>query len=91
MFHYKIGNGGHVVFAASYDVNNLSHLKTLIKADDGEAGRNKDRNGKSAEHAIIKVPVGTIVRNANGKVVGDLDKEGSMFVAARGGAGKRYK
>lgn len=62
----------------------------MIKADDGQDGRSKDRNGKSGEHSIIKVPIGTIVRNANGKVVGDLDKDGSMFIASRGGAGKIY-
>lgn len=60
----------------------------MIKADDGHNGRNKDRVGKSADHKVIPVPVGTIVRAVNGKIVGDLDKEGSMFVAARGGAGK---
>lgn len=71
-------------------MNNLSHVKTLTKADDGENGRTKDRHGKNGEHKIVKVPVGTIVRNPNRKVVGDLDKEGSMFIAARGGAGKQF-
>lgn len=76
------------MFEASYNINNLSHVKTLIRADSGEHGRNKDRCGKDADHKIIKVPVGTIVRTMNGKIVGDLDKQGSMFIAARGGAGK---
>lgn len=82
------GNGGHVVLKATYSVNNLGMIGSLIKADNGQNGRNKDRIGKSAEHKVIPVPVGTIIRAANGKIVGDLDKEGSMFVAARGGAGK---
>lgn len=60
-----------------------------MKADDGQDGRKKDCHGKSGDHKIINVPVGSIVRNPNGKIVGDLDKEGSMFIAARGGAGKR--
>lgn len=47
----------------------------------------KDCHGKCADHMIIKVPVGTIVKNANGKIVGDLGSEGTMFIAARGGAG----
>lgn len=33
------------------------------------------------------MPVGTIVKNAAGQVVGDLNRKGLMFVAARGGAG----
>lgn len=84
------GNGGHVVFKASKSVNNLGLVSSLIKADNGQNGRNKDRIGKSADHKVISVPVGTIIRAANGKIVGDLDKEGAMFVAARGGAGKDY-
>lgn len=36
---------------------------------------------------IVKVPVGTIVKSLNGKIVGDLGEEGTMFIAARGGAG----
>lgn len=63
-------------------------VPTILKADDGQNGRNKDRVGKSADHKVIPVPVGTIIRATNGKIVGDLDKDGSMFVAARGGAGK---
>lgn len=66
----------------------MGHIRSVVKADDGSAGRNKDCTGKSAEHRICKVPVGTIVRNINGKIIGDLDKEGSMFIAARGGAGE---
>lgn len=33
------------------------------------------------------MPVGTIIRDENGSIVGDLEREGLMFVAARGGAG----
>lgn len=63
-------------------------MNSLLKADNGNNGRNKDRFGKSADHKVIEVPVGTIVRTVNGKIIGDLDKEGSMFLAARGGAGR---
>lgn len=81
------GNGGHVIFEASTDIKDLSKVSTVINANDGEKGANKDCHGKSAPHEIIKVPVGTIVKKSDGKVVGDLDREGVMFVAARGGAG----
>lgn len=59
----------------------------MLSGEDGEKGANKDCHGKNAAHTIVKVPVGTIVKNHSGQVVGDLDKEGIMFVAARGGAG----
>lgn len=81
------GNGGHVVFKSSYDVNNLSHITSIVRADEGEKGYSKNCHGKNASHNIVPVPVGTIVKNYYGKVVGDLNAEGLMFVAARGGAG----
>ncbi|KAJ8938192.1 hypothetical protein NQ318_019533 [Aromia moschata] len=81
------GNGGHVIFEASGDVKDLHSVPTVAKADSGEKGSNKDCHGKNANHSILKVPVGTIIKNTDGKVVGDLHTEGLMFVAARGGAG----
>uniref|UniRef100_A0A1B6C4I3 OBG-type G domain-containing protein n=1 Tax=Clastoptera arizonana TaxID=38151 RepID=A0A1B6C4I3_9HEMI len=81
------GSGGHVIFEASYQVNCLNHVHAVIAADNGEKGYNKDCFGKNASHTVVKVPVGTILRNEKLDVVGDLSSEGSMFVAARGGAG----
>ncbi|RZC32834.1 mitochondrial ribosome-associated GTPase 2, partial [Asbolus verrucosus] len=81
------GNGGHVIFKATSDTKDLVNVLTVIKAEDGEKGRNKDCHGKNAEHCVIHVPIGTIVKNCHGRVVGDLSTEGVMFVAARGGAG----
>lgn len=81
------GNGAHVVFVATKDVNDFAHMTSVLKGENGEKGGNKDCHGKNADHQIVKVPVGTIVKNISGRVVGDLSKEGVMFVAARGGAG----
>lgn len=81
------GSGGHVIFQASPDVTDLSRLESKIKADNGERGYTRDCTGKNAKHQIVKVPIGTIIRNPTGTVVADLSKNGMMFVAARGGAG----
>ncbi|XP_966382.1 mitochondrial ribosome-associated GTPase 2 [Tribolium castaneum] len=81
------GNGGHVIFKANSATKDLINVPPIIRAEDGEKGQNKDCNGKNAPHCIVDVPVGTVVKNANGVVVGDLSSEGIMFVAARGGAG----
>lgn len=81
------GNGAHVVLHASKDVSDLTHVTSILTAEQGDQGRNKDCHGKNASHLIVKVPVGTIVKNQTGRVVGDLSVEGLMFVAARGGAG----
>ncbi|XP_053672132.1 mitochondrial ribosome-associated GTPase 2 [Anopheles nili] len=81
------GNGGHVVLQATQDVKDFNHITALLRADDGDKGATKSCHGKNAKHTVVKVPIGTIVRNALGKIVGDLNNDGVMFVAARGGAG----
>jgi len=81
------GNGGHVVFRASENVTGLGHVAVELKAAAGERGYNKDCHGKCAAHEYVDVPVGTVVKDGAGRVVGDLSRPGVMFVAARGGAG----
>lgn len=81
------GNGGHVIFRATNDVKDLRHIHVVLKADEGEKGTSKDCNGKNAENCVVNVPIGTIIKNNEGKVVGDLASEDLMFIAARGGAG----
>nr|CAG4650351.1 EOG090X0ACU [Sida crystallina] len=81
------GNGGHVVFRACNNKSSLDHLPSIIKAEDGEKGGHRDCSGKNAHHTIIDVPVGTIFKSSDSRILADLEIEGSMFVAARGGAG----
>uniref|UniRef100_A0A1A9W5C2 OBG-type G domain-containing protein n=1 Tax=Glossina brevipalpis TaxID=37001 RepID=A0A1A9W5C2_9MUSC len=81
------GNGGHIIFQATKDVRSLNHLSSNVCGDAGQNGRNKECHGKNAHYTMTKVPVGTIVRNQQGTIIGDLNKENMMFVAARGGAG----
>jgi len=81
------GNGGHVVFRASENVTGLGHVAVELRAAAGERGYNKDCHGKCAGHEYVDVPVGTVVKDGAGRVVGDLSRPGVMFVAARGGAG----
>lgn len=83
------GNGGHVVLKVTKAVRDLNHIPQLLQAPKGDDGRSKDRHGKNAKHLYVNVPVGTIIRNEIGEIVGDLGEEGMMFVAARGGAGGR--
>lgn len=81
------GHGGHVILQASINVRDFAHISTVLQAEDGGNGQNKDCFGKNAEHTIINVPVGTIIRTLTGKIIGDLNQDGMMFIAARGGAG----
>lgn len=68
-------------------MKDLRNVHSVIRAEDGEKGYTKDCFGKNAEHNVIEVPVGTIVRDINGRILADLDQSGMMFIAARGGAG----
>ena len=81
------GHGGHVIFRASDGVRDLSHLRRKIQARFGTPGRNKNMHGKDASHLYIDVPTGTLIRNRQGDLVGDLDVAGGCFLAARGGSG----
>lgn len=83
------GHGGHVIFEASHSVKSLNHCASIIQAKNGEKGYTQDCNGKNAQHVVIPVPIGTIIRDEYNKVIGDLNTEGTLFVAARGGAGGR--
>ena len=81
------GNGGHFMFRASNQVRSLGHLKTVMKAKDGIPGGVKYRPGKNAPHNILDVPIGTIFRNLDREIIAELQKEGALFLAAKGGAG----
>lgn len=78
-----------MIFQATTNVKDLGHITThSIEADDGVNGSSRNCHGKNAEHKIVQVPIGTLFKNPEThRVIGDLSKDGLMFVAARGGAG----
>nr|CAG4641903.1 EOG090X0ACU [Eurycercus lamellatus] len=81
------GNGGHVTFMATSNKNSLDHIPSIIKANDGVDGRNKNCHGRNASHLTISVPIGTMFKSSDGRIMADLNQEGAVFIAARGGAG----
>lgn len=84
------GNGGDVVFVADKEINTLIDFKfqKFYRAQNGGDGEAKNCTGKSAPNLIIKVPVGTVIRDTeSGKVIADLFDDGETFVALKGGRG----
>ena len=84
------GRGGSVVLLADRNLRTLMDFryKRKYEAQPGENGRGKQQYGKDAEDLIIKVPVGTVVRDvASGNIMADLKEDGQRFVAAKGGKG----
>ena len=72
------GNGGSVFFYADPNVNTLVDFKykKIFKAQHGENGQKKQMFGKSGEDLIIKVPVGTQVRDLQtGKLLLDMHEK----------------
>ena len=86
------GRGGSVILVVD------PHLHTLIDfryqqhyiARHGQHGMGKNRQGRDAEDILVKVPAGTVVKEARTQeILADLVKAGDQFVAARGGKGGR--
>ena len=62
-----------------------------IKAGRGDHGQGKNMTGKRGEHAIIRVPPGTILKTQDGDVIRDLVTPGEEFLFLKGGRGGRGK
>lgn len=84
------GRGGHVVFRADEGLGTLMDLRTRThwRAGDGEAGGKRQMTGAQGEDLQVRVPVGTIVRDATtGATLFELTTHEEERVAAAGGKG----
>ena len=83
------GKGGDIVFVVDDNLATLADFryKRKYKAPNGENGRGSRCNGKKGQNLEIRIPRGTIIKEANsGAVMADMSKTDS-FVAAKGGKG----
>lgn len=86
------GKGADVIFVGDEGINTLLDLKykKIIKAQNGEKGKNKGMQGASAENYYVRVPLGTIVYDDDtGKVICDITKHNEEFIICKGGRGGR--
>ncbi|CDD46147.1 gTPase obg [Firmicutes bacterium CAG:534] len=84
------GNGGSVILEIDDGLNTLTDYRHVRKyhAQDGENGNKRNCRGKSGEDLILKVPEGTVVKEAeSGKVIVDMSGENRRFVLLTGGRG----
>jgi GTP-binding protein len=82
------GDGGAVVLRADAGLSSLHHLKGfgIFQAKNGNPGGPNNRTGKRGEDLVLKVPVGTVVKDAErGNLLADLNEEGKEIVVAAGG------
>jgi GTP-binding protein len=84
------GRGGNIVIVADRNLNTLIDYRYTrnYRAEHGENGRGADCFGKGGDDLVLRVPVGTVIADANsGEQLADLDIDGSSVVVAKGGAG----
>jgi GTP-binding protein len=86
------GDGGSVVLVADEQLGTLLDLRYQQRyvAKDGTPGQGRDKYGKAGPDLEVRVPAGTLVRDADtDEVLADLVEPGDRFVAAQGGKGGR--
>ena len=84
------GKGGDIYFEVDPDSNTLIDFRynKKFKAENGKNGEGAHKYGKSGENLYIKVPIGTIVRDAKtNRVLADLSREGQKELILAGGRG----
>jgi len=85
------GEGGSVVLVADPNVTSLVdlHRAPHLRAGRGGDGGSKGRTGARGEDRVVRVPLGTIVRDMDGAALADLSSAGRRVVIAAGGRGGR--
>jgi len=84
------GKGGDVIFLATSGLSTLLELrhKPHQKAEKGHNGMGKNRHGAGGEDLVIKVPIGTVIKDAEtGDQLADLTENGQRVVLLKGGRG----
>lgn len=84
------GDGGSIIIVADNDIKTLMDYsyKSIYKAENGGDGRNKKQFGKKGEDLILKVPVGTLIKDYDtDTVIYDVKHDKEEFVICKGGKG----
>lgn len=84
------GRGGDIIFVVDEGLNTLTDFRHVRKyvAQPGEEGGKRNQHGKDGKDLIIKVPLGTIIKEAESdKVIADMSDAGKRVVVLKGGRG----
>ena len=84
------GKGGDIYMVVDKDINTLVDFRynKKFKAENGKNGEGAHKYGKSGEDLYIKVPIGTVVRDAlTNEIIADLSEEGQKELILAGGRG----
>ena len=86
------GNGASIILRADRQLTTLMDFryKRIYTAGGGDDGMGSNKTGRSADHVIIRIPAGTVIKDDDGDVVyGDLVDDGQELVIVKGGKGGR--
>lgn len=86
------GRGGNIYIEASASYRTFLDQKyqQRYRAEDGKDGQGKGKHGRAGTDILIKVPLGSVVKDAeSGQILADLLEEGQRVLVARGGRGGR--
>ena len=84
------GRGGHIVFCADSNLQTLQDIRyhKRYKAENGGSGGGSRKTGKNGLDVIVRVPIGTIIKESDSKeIVADLIENDQSFVVCEGGRG----
>jgi len=84
------GRGGHVIVEADENIGSLVHLVGIMhwNADNGRPGQQALKTGSYGEDLIIRVPPGTLIRDAKREfILRDLTEHGQQVIVAKAGDG----
>ncbi|SFA75639.1 GTP-binding protein [Acetitomaculum ruminis DSM 5522] len=84
------GKGGDLIFQVDEGLNTLGDFRYNKKysAGNGETGKKRNQHGKNGEDLILKVPRGTLIRDAtSGKIIADMSGENTRKIILEGGRG----
>ncbi len=86
------GDGGDVIFQVDEGLNTLTDYRHRRKyaAQDGQEGGKRNCHGKSGQDVILKVPEGTVIKDAgSGKVIADMSAGNRRQVVLKGSGRSR--
>jgi GTPase len=86
------GRGGSIFLVCDETINTLAPIRNRVhvRAEKGNNGLGKSKDGAKGKHILVRVPKGTVVRDLKtNKLAGELREHGERFLVAKGGRGGR--
>lgn len=85
------GRGGHIFFIVDPQKHSLLDFsfKKKYRANDGEPGKGANRHGRDGDDIFLKIPPGTLLKSADGRVIKDFSEQQEPFLFLEGGLGGR--